>query len=96
VSWNVDVAQEAVSFTRTRNRVLFESLVGTSIEFFDFYAYATAAVLDVRFYPAAVHPRFILNRPHRPKCRRTGELSLPPARRPLRSLRYCDTNGRNG
>ena len=28
-------------------RVLFASLVGTTIEFFDFYIYATAAVLVV-------------------------------------------------
>jgi hypothetical protein len=45
VSLNVDVAQETVWFTRARNRVLFASLAGTSIEYFDFYAYATAAVL---------------------------------------------------
>lgn len=37
-----------------RRRVLFASLVGTTIEFFDFYIYATAAVLvfPVLFFPA--------------------------------------------
>src|SRR5690554_8130779 len=29
----------------SRSRVLFASLVGTTIEFYDFYVYATAAVL---------------------------------------------------
>ncbi|WP_213814430.1 MFS transporter [Glaciihabitans sp. dw_435] len=31
--------------TNTRGRVIIASLIGTSIEFYDFYAYATAAVL---------------------------------------------------
>ena len=31
--------------TNSKVRVLFASLVGTTIEFFDFYIYATAAVL---------------------------------------------------
>lgn len=37
-----------------RRRVLFASLVGTTIEFFDFYIYATAAVLvfPVLFFPS--------------------------------------------
>src|SRR3954447_9518040 len=37
-------------------RVLFASLVGTTIEFFDFYIYATAAVLvfPALFFPAGV------------------------------------------
>ncbi len=36
-------------------RVLFASLVGTTIEFFDFYVYATAAVIIFPhlFFPAA-------------------------------------------
>src|SRR5512134_374004 len=38
----------------TRGRVLFASLIGTTIEFFDFYIYATAAVLvfPQLFFPA--------------------------------------------
>ena len=37
-----------------KNRVLFASLIGTTIEFFDFYIYATAAVLvfPILFFPA--------------------------------------------
>ena len=36
-----------------RSRVITASLVGTTIEFYDFYAYATAAVLvfPVLFFP---------------------------------------------
>ncbi|MBJ7485041.1 MAG: MFS transporter, partial [Brevundimonas sp.] len=34
-------------------RVLFASLIGTTIEFFDFYIYATAAVL---VFPALFFP----------------------------------------
>lgn len=44
----------AVSVPRnSRSRVLLASLVGTTIEFYDFYAYATAAVLvfPVLFFP---------------------------------------------
>jgi metabolite-proton symporter len=39
----------------SRNRILLASLVGTTIEFFDFYIYATAAVLvfPKLFFPAA-------------------------------------------
>jgi metabolite-proton symporter len=38
----------------TRGRVLFASLIGTTIEFFDFYIYGTAAVLvfPLQFFPA--------------------------------------------
>ena len=37
------------------SRVLFASLIGTTIEFFDFYIYATAAVLvfPKLFFPAS-------------------------------------------
>src|SRR6267378_1282409 len=35
----------AVGATNSAGRVLFASLIGTTIEFFDFYIYATAAVL---------------------------------------------------
>ncbi|AJM78062.1 MFS transporter [Rathayibacter toxicus] len=34
-----------VALQNTRGRVIFASLIGTSIEFYDFYAYGTAAVL---------------------------------------------------
>ncbi|MDQ4504476.1 MFS transporter [Sinomonas sp. ASV322] len=39
----------------TRGRVIFSSLIGTTIEFFDFYAYATASVLvfPKLFFPNA-------------------------------------------
>ena len=39
----------------SKRRVLFASLIGTTIEFFDFYIYATAAVLvfPTLFFPAA-------------------------------------------
>ena len=42
--------------TNSKTRVLFASLVGTTIEFFDFYIYATAAVLIFPhlFFPAVV------------------------------------------
>ncbi|MFB0374431.1 MFS transporter, partial [Xanthomonas euvesicatoria] len=38
----------------SHGRVLFASLIGTTIEFFDFYIYATAAVLvfPTLFFPA--------------------------------------------
>src|SRR5256884_7070692 len=50
-------APRAASADHTANsprRVLFASLVGTTIEFFDFYIYATAAVLVFPrlFFPA--------------------------------------------
>jgi len=40
--------------TNSKARVLFASLVGTTIEFFDFYIYATAAVIVFPhlFFPA--------------------------------------------
>src|SRR4030081_1620851 len=51
-------ASLAAAGTQPRNsprRVLFASLIGTTIEFFDFYIYATAAVLvfPKLFFPAA-------------------------------------------
>jgi MFS family permease len=41
--------------TNTPGQVLFASLIGTTIEFFDFYIYATAAVLvfPQLFFPAS-------------------------------------------
>src|SRR5713101_4031318 len=38
----------------TRGRVIFASLIGTTIEFYDFYAYATASVL---VFPTLFFPR---------------------------------------
>src|SRR5207342_3704784 len=45
----------ASSTTNSPRRVLFASLIGTTIEFFDFYIYATAAVLvfPKLFFPAS-------------------------------------------
>jgi metabolite-proton symporter len=45
----------AVGATNSPGRVLFASLIGTTIEFFDFYIYATAAVLVFPhlFFPAS-------------------------------------------
>lgn len=45
----------AAAPANSRGRVLFASLIGTTIEFFDFYIYATAAVLVFPhlFFPAA-------------------------------------------
>jgi metabolite-proton symporter len=45
----------AAGATNSPGRVLFASLIGTTIEFFDFYIYATAAVLVFPhlFFPAA-------------------------------------------
>ena len=44
--------------TNSKARVLFASLVGTTIEFFDFYIYATAAVLIFPhlFFPTSTDP----------------------------------------
>lgn len=44
--------------TNSKTRILFASLVGTTIEFFDFYIYATAAVLIFPhlFFPASTDP----------------------------------------
>jgi MFS family permease len=47
----------------TRGRVIFASLIGTTIEFFDFYAYATASVLvfPTLFFPKANDIQAILS-----------------------------------
>lgn len=47
----------------TRGRVLFASMIGTTVEFFDFYAYATASVLvfPVLFFPNATTINAILS-----------------------------------
>jgi len=48
-------AAPAMQSPASRRRVLFASLIGTTIEFFDFYIYATAAVLvfPKLFFPAS-------------------------------------------
>ena len=48
-------AQNPASPANSTRRVLFASLIGTTIEFFDFYIYATAAVLvfPQLFFPAS-------------------------------------------
>ena len=59
----------------TPRQVLFASLVGTTIEFFDFYIYATAAVL--------VFPATLLSRQrtqHRPRWPRSRPLASPFSR----------------
>ena len=40
----IDNAQDATP-VNSRNKVVVASLIGTAIEFFDFYIYATAAVI---------------------------------------------------
>jgi MFS family permease len=47
----------------TRGRVIFASLIGTTIEFYDFYAYATASVLvfPTLFFPNATDINAILS-----------------------------------
>src|SRR5579872_7545042 len=47
--------ENAVRRVNTPAQVLFASLIGTTIEFFDFYIYATAAVLvfPKLFFPAS-------------------------------------------
>jgi len=48
-------AETSLKHINTPSQVLFASLVGTTIEFFDFYIYATAAVLVFPrlFFPAS-------------------------------------------
>jgi metabolite-proton symporter len=50
----MSVATAPSPAVNSRGRVIFSSLIGTSIEFYDFYAYATAAVLvfPQLFFPA--------------------------------------------
>src|SRR3982751_5166376 len=51
----VATAAVAIPARNSPQRVLFASLIGTTIEFFDFYIYATAAVLvfPKLFFPAS-------------------------------------------
>jgi len=53
----------AVPKQNTRGRVLFASMIGTTVEFFDFYAYATASVLvfPALFFPNASTVNAILS-----------------------------------
>jgi hypothetical protein len=46
--------QDTTKPINTARQVLFASLIGTTIEFFDFYIYATAAVIvfPKLFFPA--------------------------------------------
>ena len=48
-------SQEVIAARNSPGRILFASLVGTTIEFFDFYIYATAAVIVFPhlFFPAS-------------------------------------------
>jgi len=48
------VRAENAAMTASTRHILFASLIGTTIEFFDFYIYATAAVLvfPTLFFPA--------------------------------------------
>ncbi|MEC4856909.1 hypothetical protein R2325_15065 [Mycobacteroides chelonae] len=57
-----------------RSRIVVASMVGTSIEFFDFYIYATAAVLvfPTLFFPRGMTPRRCCRR-----SRRSGWPSSP-------------------
>lgn len=50
----MSVVQAPTAPTNSAGRVLFASLIGTTIEFFDFYIYATAAVIifPKMFFPA--------------------------------------------
>ncbi|MBD0491671.1 MHS family MFS transporter [Acinetobacter baumannii] len=52
---STSVTAAPVVATNSKTRVLFASLVGTTIEFFDFYIYATAAVIIFPhlFFPAS-------------------------------------------
>ncbi|EHU1924402.1 MHS family MFS transporter [Acinetobacter baumannii] len=52
---STSAAAAPVVATNSKTRVLFASLVGTTIEFFDFYIYATAAVIIFPhlFFPAS-------------------------------------------
>lgn len=52
----LDHEQEHVP-VNSRNKVVIASLIGTAIEFFDFYIYATAAVIvfPLIFFPGAIH-----------------------------------------
>ena len=52
------IAVTEITATNSKFRVLTASLVGTTIEFFDFYIYATAAVIifPYLFFPTSTDP----------------------------------------
>ncbi|MDN5725261.1 MAG: MHS family MFS transporter [Propionibacteriales bacterium] len=58
----MSVSSAAPPRANSRGRVLFASVIGTSIEFYDFYIYATAAVLvfPTLFFPHAANPTVAL------------------------------------
>jgi hypothetical protein len=90
----VAILQNGLSPGVTVNRpsqVLFASLIGTTIEFFDFYIYATAAVLvfPKLFFPASD-----------PASARLASLATfaiaflaRPTRRTCRAIRHTSTSG---
>ncbi|GAB2904225.1 MFS transporter [Neomicrococcus lactis] len=62
-NYKVAVTDAVPARQNTRSRVLFASLIGTTIEFYDFYAYATASVLvfPALFFPNATNINAILS-----------------------------------
>ena len=68
----------------SRRRVAVASMVGTTVEFYDFYIYATAAVsvFPLLFFPSAITP------PRRCRRCRRG--------RPSRLCRHCRRASRRG
>ena len=83
----------------TKGRVLFASLIGTTIEFFDFYIYGTAAVLvfPQLFFPAGDPTTatlqslatFALAFFARPSARRCSATSATASAARRRSSRRC-------
>src|SRR3954452_15408883 len=63
MSKSTPLAKGSPAPVNTRGRVIFASLIGTTIEFYDFYAYATASVLvfPALFFPNATNIKAILS-----------------------------------
>src|SRR3954451_15531403 len=63
MSKSTPLAKGSPAPVNTRGRVIFASLIGTTIEFYDFYAYATASVLGfpALFFPNATNINAILS-----------------------------------
>jgi len=63
MSKSAPLAKGSPAPVNTRGRVIFASLIGTTIEFYDFYAYATASVLvfPALFFPNATNINAILS-----------------------------------
>lgn len=78
-------ADEASTPVNSRGKVIVASLVGTAIEFFDFYIYATAAVI---VFPHIFFPQG--DRPPR-RCSRWPP-SPSPLSRALSALRCSATS----